>query len=146
MNIRIVTSDDDIQACYAVMSELRPHVRESDFVARVRDMQRQGYLLVAATEECRVVAVAGVNITENLAWGRFLYVSDLVTASNYRSRGYGKALLSWLRAFAKAEGCAQMHLDSGMQRNDAHRFYKREGMEILGYHFSEDLCEDTALA
>ena len=146
MNIQIATTDNDIQACYTVMSELRPRIPEDEFVARVRMQQRQGYVLVAALEEGTVVAVTSVRIDENLAWGRFLYVSDLVTASNYRSRGYGKALLAWLREFAKAEGCAQMHLDSGMQRKDAHRFYLREGMEILGYHFSEDLCEDTALA
>jgi GNAT superfamily N-acetyltransferase len=146
MNIQIATTDNDIQACYTVMSELRPHIPEDAFVERVRDMQRQGYVLVAAMEEGAVVAVAGVRIDENLAWGRFLYVADLVTKEDCRSRGYGKALLSWLREFAKAEGCAQMHLDSGMQRKDAHRFYLREGMEILGYHFSENLCEETALA
>lgn len=145
MNIRIATTDDDIQACYAVMSELRPHVGEGDFVTRVRDMQRQGYVLVAAMEEGRVVAVAGASIGENFAWGRFLYVSDLVTTANCRSLGYGKALLSWLRVYAKTEGCAQMHLDSGLQRKDAHRFYEREGMEASGYHFYEDLSAHTAL-
>jgi hypothetical protein len=38
---------------------------------------------------------------------------------------------------AVKEGCTQLHLDSGMQRKDAHRFYEREGMVAEGLHFVE---------
>jgi hypothetical protein len=31
------------------------------------------------------------------------------------------------------------HLDSGMQRQDAHRFYEREGLSKAGFHFAETL-------
>ena len=31
------------------------------------------------------------------------------------------------------------HLDSGLQRRDAHRFYAREGMAASGYHFAVKL-------
>ncbi|GMR05632.1 MAG: hypothetical protein BMS9Abin25_0207 [Gammaproteobacteria bacterium] len=32
----------------------------------------------------------------NLAWGRFLYVDDLVTSSSAWSQGHGSPLLAWL--------------------------------------------------
>jgi GNAT superfamily N-acetyltransferase len=83
------------------------------------------------------VSVAGFRMGQNLAWGRFLYVDDLVTAEQYRSKGAGAKLLTWLREYAIAENCQQMHLDSGFQRNDAHRFYEREGMSKSGFHFVE---------
>lgn len=38
---------------------------------------------------------------------------------------------------AEREGRDQMHLDSGLQRLDAHRFYEREGVKKTGYHFAE---------
>jgi GNAT superfamily N-acetyltransferase len=62
-------------------------------------------------------------------------VDDLVTLPEARSRGCGAKLLGWLHELARAEGCAQLHLDSGMARRDAHRFYEREGLERSGYHF-----------
>ena len=31
------------------------------------------------------------------------------------------------------------HLDSGTWREGAHRFYKREGMELTSYHFASAL-------
>lgn len=84
-----------------------------------------------------MVAVAGFRLGDNLAWGHFLYIDDLVTRAKYRSNGYGKGLLDWLREYAKQEGCQQLHLDSGLQRKDAHRFYEREGLKSEGFHFAE---------
>lgn len=139
MDIAIAGSDDEIAACYPVMRELRPHIPEETFVSRIRTSEKSGYRLVCMVDGDAPVAVAGIRIGENLAWGRFLYVDDLVTAANHRSKGYGSRLLAWVREYAMAEGCVQLHLDSGMQRADAHRFYGREGLSKAGIHFSETL-------
>jgi GNAT superfamily N-acetyltransferase len=120
------------------MQELRLHVPESEFVSRVRRQQKTGYRLVVVDDD-GIVAVAGFRVLENLAWGRFLYVDDLVTSSKHRSNGYGSRLLTWLREYAVLEGCQQLHLDSGLQREGAHRFYEREGMAKGSFHFIEDL-------
>ncbi len=140
MNIRIATTDAEIAACFPVMRELRPHIAEDEFLSRVRHQQNTGYRLAFVQEADAVVAVAGFRIGENLAWGRFMYVDDLVTLPAHRSRGHGARLLSWLRQQAAGEGCQQLHLDSGMQRKDAHRFYEREGMAITGFHFAERIA------
>ncbi len=36
-------------------------------------------------------------------------------------------MISWLKSHARQLGCNQLHLDSGVQRFSAHRFYLREG-------------------
>lgn len=59
-----------------------------------------------------MVAVAGFRVGENLAWGSFLYVDDLVTHSGHRSKGYGAKLLSWLKEQAAILSCEQIHLVS----------------------------------
>lgn len=135
MPIRIATSDDEIAACYPVMQALRPQVAQNEFVGRVRRQQGAGYRLAFIEEAGDVLAVAGFRIGENLAWGRFLYVDDLVTLPAFRSMGYGARLLGWLKACAAQEGCQQMHLESGVQRREAHRFYEREGMAMTSLHF-----------
>jgi hypothetical protein len=44
---------------------------------------------------------------------------------------------------ARNDHCRALYLDSGMQRHHAHRFYLRERMEIVSYHFrSESLADD----
>jgi GNAT superfamily N-acetyltransferase len=136
MKIGLVETDDAIRRCFGVMSQLRPHISADEFIPRVRRQMESGYRLASVTDAEKVVAVAGFRIGECLAWGRHLYVDDLVTADGERSRGFGKALFDWLVAFARKHGCEQFHLDSGVQRFDAHRFYLRHGMHISSHHFS----------
>jgi GNAT superfamily N-acetyltransferase len=141
MEIRTVDSDADLRRCYPVMAQLRPHLGEDEFIERVRrQMDRYGYSVVYVEGEGQVRAVAGYRISECLCDGRFLYVDDLVTDQSFRSRGYGERLLAWLVAKGKAEKCAELELESGVQRHDAHRFYLRARMRISSYHFSLKLA------
>jgi GNAT superfamily N-acetyltransferase len=144
MNIRIATTDAEIAACFPVMRALRPHIAEDQFISRVRSQENTGYRLAFFQRPEEVVAVAGFRVGENLAWGRFLYVDDLVTLPPQRSQGHGAALLSWLKDYAAKEGCLQLHLDSGIQRVDAHRFYEREGMTMASFHFVVDVAPNQA--
>lgn len=145
VNIKLAETDVEIAVCYPVMRVLRPHITEGSFVSRVRSQEKSGYKLVFTQKTGHPVAVAGFRLGENLAWGRFLYVDDLVTLPDHRSQGHGAALLSWLKEVAVQEGCEQFHLDSGVQRKDAHRFYEREGMELASFHFREVITPNKAL-
>ena len=145
MEIRLTVRDEEIQSCFAVMAELRSHVVEAEFLERVRrQMDSANYELACVEDGGEVCAVAGFRRSECLAWGRFLYVDDLITTGTARSKGYGKALLDWLVDYARGKGCDELHLDSGVQRESAHRFYKREGMNVSSYHFDVDLRSEGA--
>lgn len=124
-----------IAACYPVVAQLRPHIPRRSFVARIRRQQSSGYHLVAIRQATTIVAIAGYRFLETLAWGRILYVDDLVTDQAVRSQGHGQRLMTWLIAEAKRQRCAELHLDSGVQRFGAHRFYLAQRMDITCHHF-----------
>lgn len=132
-------SDHDIQRCFSVMVQLRPQLAEHEFVRRVRALMKSGFRLAAARVGESTVAVAGFRLADNLFHGKFLYIDDLVTDADSRSKGYGAQLFKWLVQLAAAENCTTVELDSGVQRFAAHRFYLREGMEIRSHHFSRAL-------
>ena len=134
--VGIAETPEEIARCCPVMRELRPHFEEEAFVEQVERQRADGYRLAFVEAAGVVEACAGFRVTENLAWGRFLYVDDLVTAESARSHGHGARLMEWLIAQARAAGCRQLHLDSGVQRFAAHRFYLRERMEITSHHFA----------
>ncbi len=137
--VRLAETDEAIESCYPVMAELRPHVAESEFLRRVKRQAKSANYKLAHLTDGEVKAVAGFRISECLAWGKFLYVDDLVSKSNERSKGYGGLLLDWLIDYARSEGCAQLHLDSRVQRFEAHRFYLNKRMKIEAHHFSIEL-------
>jgi lysophospholipase L1-like esterase len=140
--IRVAGTDQEIDACFPVMVQLRPHLVRSEFVARVHRQMADGYRLAYLREDNAVRSVAGYRMGEDLAGGKFLYVDDLITDQTRRSRGCGRALLAWLKHEAQLQGCAYIDLDSGTWRKDAHRFYLREGMSLVSYHFLQTLRAD----
>jgi len=134
--ITLAKTDQEIQNCYAVMAELRPHLQPDEFLQRIkRQMEIAGYQLAYFRDD-EVKAVAGFRISECLAWGKFLYVDDLVSKSPDRAKGYGGALLDWLVDYARTEHCDQFHLDSAVHRFAAHRLYIKKRMLIAGHHFA----------
>ena len=136
MKIALAETESDIARCYPVMVELRPHLNASEFASRVRKQQGTGFQLAYLEEAGEVRAVTGFRYLETLAWGKILYVDDLVAAPAQRSRGHGGQLFDWLVAQAKQNNCDEFHLDSGVQRFGAHRFYLTRRMDIICHHFA----------
>jgi GNAT superfamily N-acetyltransferase len=134
--IVIAQEDDEIRSCYPVMAELRPHVRAEEFLVRVKRQAESACYKLAFLADGEVKAVAGFRVVESLAWGKFLYLDDLVAKGVDRSKGYGGTLFDWLVEYARAEGCEEFHLNSRVQRFDAHRFYLNKRMFIECHHFA----------
>ncbi len=142
MTIEIVdlpSDDPRLPQAWAVLRELRGH-RDDEAMDEVYAASHDhGYRITAVFADDVCVAVAGWRIGTNMAIGRNLYVEDLVTSAARRSGGHGAALLTHLESVARDAGCDALHLDSGVQRHDAHRFYFREGMHISSHHFLKEL-------
>jgi GNAT superfamily N-acetyltransferase len=138
--IAFATSADDIRSCFGVMSQLRPHLAEGEFLKLVRHLaETTRFQMAFVTEGGEIKAVAGFRISEWLASGKYLEIEDLVVNEEERSRGYGGALFDWIVAYAKERGCDQLRLVSRMDRDEAHRFYERKGMTRFAYYFSMNL-------
>lgn len=138
--IKPMQSDEELLATREVMRQLRPHIDPNEYLSTVKRMiASDGYRVAAASEGEVVRAVAGYRFMEMLYCGRILYVDDLITDERTRSRGHGKQLITWLEQEARKRGCGELHLDSGVHREHAHRFYFREGYTITAFHFRKKL-------
>ena len=140
--IRMAETDKEIQNCYDTMRQLRPGIKRDEFLSRVKEQKQTGYKLTYVEEAGQVVSVAGFRVSQNLAWGKFVYVDDLVTDELNRSKQFGDKLIDWLIAYAKENSCKEFHLDSGVQRFSAHRFYFRKKLIISGHHFGRILTDE----
>lgn len=136
MPIALATTDNQIARCFPVMAELRTHLSAEQFVEQIKRQQLEGYRLAYLEEAGQIRSLAGFRFMVMLAFGKILYVDDLITASNDRSKTYGSQLFDWLVEQARTNDCVQLHLDSGVHRFSAHRFYLAKRMEISSHHFS----------
>lgn len=119
-----------------MLRELRPHLTRELLDQVLAEGEPQGLRFTAVLEDGRCVAIAGWRVLANTSALRKLHVDDLCTASGARSAGHGGALLRALAERARELGCHVLDLDSGVQRHEAHRFYLRERLDIVGHHFA----------
>lgn len=136
IDIRLAETEAELERCAEVLLQLRSALGKEELLERIGEQQRHGYRVAYAESNGQVVCVAGFVTGLKLAWGKYLYVDDLVTAETHRSKGAGAKMIAWLKDYARQTGCDQLHLDSGVQRFAAHRFYLREGFEISSHHFA----------
>jgi GNAT superfamily N-acetyltransferase len=142
IHITELQSEAEFHEAFPVVAQLRPHLSEARFLELTAEMVWDGYRLFALREFGQIRAVAGVGVRLNLYHGRHLWVYELATDADHRSRGFGEALLRHLEGVARAEGCERVALCSGVQRLDAHRFYEeRLGYERVSHVFTRELSE-----
>jgi len=140
--LRDVQTEAELRACYPVMKELRPHLESVDeFVARVTRQNEQGYRILAAWEHGEVVALAGYRLQENLVYGKFLYVDDLIAGEKHRSQRWGAQLLTHLTGYAERADCVKLVLDTALTNALGQRFYFREGLLPGALRFGKLLKE-----
>lgn len=138
-NIRYARSIMDIESCHDVVLALRPHVQKENFVQRVQEMMKESYQLIYVCEGEKPVACAGFRNMYMLYGGKIIYIDDLSTLPDHRGKGYAGQLLDFIHHLAKETGKDAVHLDSGYQRNDAHRLYLNKGYKMIAHHFTKEM-------
>lgn len=136
MKVYLLKSIQELEEVAPIMVQLRPQYTTKSLIEQIQKQQKQGYQIAYVKSGVDILCVAGFVVGEKLAWGKHIYIDDLVTDERYRSTGAGKLLINWFRSYCAELGCKQLHLDSGVQRFAAHRFYLREGFNIASHHFS----------
>jgi GNAT superfamily N-acetyltransferase len=74
-----------------------------------------------------VIGWIDVGVVFHLQSGRYCEIGGLVVTASARRRGTGAALVTQAEKWAAAKGLARVLVRSNAVREDAHRFYLREG-------------------
>jgi ribosomal protein S18 acetylase RimI-like enzyme len=137
LEIKTAISEAEIASCWEALFLLRPMLKETEFVAQIQEMQKEGYSLLYIEEVGKVISVAGYRIFSMLYCGKMLYIDDLATLDSYRGKGFASILLNHLYGIAKQENCKSVQLDSGHVRTTAHKLYFKEDFTISAFHFNK---------
>ena len=136
MQVHLLQSNLELDKVAEVLLQLRPQYDLQGLKVQIEKQQEAGYQIAYVKQSEEILCVAGFVVGEKLAWGKYIYIDDLVTNEASRSTGAGSLIINWFKQYAKEIDCQQLHLDSGVQRFSAHRFYLRERFDIGSHHFS----------
>ncbi len=125
----------ELLSAYEVVSQLRDSLSYNEFEDLIYEMRSIEYKMFGIMDGEKLIAYAGAAIQTNLYHKRHLFVFDLVTDEKHRGKGYGEMMLEYLGDFAKMGMCQNIVLSSGFQREDAHRFYEKNGFTKKSFVF-----------
>ncbi|MEI4771458.1 GNAT family N-acetyltransferase [Psychrobacillus sp. FJAT-51614] len=123
-NIQELTNKEQWLEGFPVMKQLRTELTEDTYLELFKEMKKDGYMMYALYENNQIVSLAGFSWRTNFYSKRHIFIYDLVTDHAHRSFGYGEKLLNFIHTWAKENGAEYVALESGVQRENAHRFYE----------------------
>lgn len=134
-------SAHDLRAAFPIIHQLRTNLDEQTFIELATEAkEKDGYKIYSLYDDGEIAAVVGFMPRITLYTGRTVMISELVTDSNKRSKGYGQHLLSLVHNWAKENGYKSVSLTSKIGRVDAHRFYEEKmGYVKKSYNFKKKL-------
>ena len=124
-----------LAAAESVHRQLRPQL-PANYVPRMKEIVAGGAEMAVVLVDGKVAGITVFRVLEKTFTGRELYCDDLVTDEAQRSTGVGHALIAYMEKIVAERGCNAFTLDSGTQREQAHKFYFREGMTVTAFHFT----------
>jgi hypothetical protein len=133
-----VTDARLLAAAERVHRQLRPHLR-ADYAGRMKEVLAGGAEMAVCVVDGDVAGITVFRVLEKTHSGRDLYCDDLVTDETRRSTGVGHALMQYMEGVCRERACDTFSLDSGVQRQQAHKFYFREGLVVTSFHFDKKI-------
>lgn len=135
-SIAIAHTPDELERCFSVMKELRPHLDFDGFYSIYAESHKaDGYEIAFVQKDGEVLAVMGYRFLCDMVRGRHLYIDDLVATEKARSQGYGAALLGFAESVAKETGCPSLRLCAALENTGGIRFYERNGWTKRTFSF-----------
>lgn len=139
MDIKKVT-EENLPKAFIVLKELRPHLSFEEFIVIYEQSQKNDeYELAAVYKDQSIVAVMGYRILYDLVRGKHIYIDDLVTAENARSKGFGAKLLAYAEQIAIQKNCKTLRLCTGIENERGVQFYEKNNWTRRAYAYTKKL-------
>jgi|SRR6185437_15239677 len=128
MEIRVMESDD-AEAVNTLVTELGYHQTTADVLKWIESLRHDGRAQAAfvACEDAGVIGWVEISIEHRLQSPPFALIGGLVVKEGVRSRGVGRKLCERAETWAWEHGMETVRVTSRSTREDAHRFYLRDG-------------------
>lgn len=133
ITLSILTSIPE-QEVYQLIVQITPSLSYETFQRQLKDMQTQGYFIIAATQGDTIVGLSGIWIATKFYCGKYLELDNLVVDEAHRGKGIGSMLIDYAISLAQEKGCMSVTLNGTVENKIAHILYDKHNFERFGLH------------
>lgn len=129
MEIRFATADD-FEAVYTFINQLEDETMDRQIQKRIftQNLSNSEIIYLLAFSNGKPIGFLSLHIQNLLHHGGPIgEIQEMYVSKEARSLGAGKLLVDAIKRIAKERRIPQLEVTSSFKREDAHRFYEREG-------------------
>ncbi|WP_210517891.1 GNAT family N-acetyltransferase [Hymenobacter terricola] len=130
----------DAKVLALLMAELGYPTQESVLRERLAALPQAGDQALVAITGAQVLGLVVLHRTHFLHRAPDGRIVTLVVAAAQRSNGIGARLVAAAEQVFRAWGCGRVEVSSGATRENAHRFYRRQGYAEQSKRFVKELA------
>ena len=126
----------DAQALGTLLQQLAPDEAcpDAKLLALRLSEPAPNRVVLVAERDGKLLGTCTLHLIEHLAhnFARSAILEDVVVDADARGLGIGQALIGKAAERARALGCYKLALSSKQSREEAHRFYEKQGFQLHG--------------
>jgi GNAT superfamily N-acetyltransferase len=129
--------EDEIHSVIPLLKLLNPKLSDELLKQRLDEMLTQGYKCIGIFDGDALIGACGLWILTKYYVGRHIEPDNVVILPEYRSRNIGSQLMEWIDDYARENGCAASEVNCYIGNEKAHKFWKKQGYEVIALHFQK---------
>ncbi|KRD11330.1 GCN5 family acetyltransferase [Flavobacterium sp. Root901] len=142
LQVRELTTIEEMLMQIDTIRFLYPNISSEKYQSFLVEMLPHNYIQIGVFENDICLGITGCWSATKLWTGKYLEIDNFVVNPEYRSKGIGKMLTSYIEQKAQHLGCSSIVLDAFTGNFGAHRFYYNQGYYPKGFHFVKVLDEN----
>ena len=136
MNIKLIEAKN-IYTIIPLLQLLNKNIAEEVLKVRLDEMIKQGYLCVGIFDQEKLIGICGLWILTKYYVGKHIEPDNIIILPEYQNKNIGTKLMAWIKNYAKEQGCVASELNCYVGNKDAHRFWEKEGYDVIALHFQK---------
>lgn len=104
---------------------------------RLQEMLKNGYQCIGVYDGEQLIGVSGLWIIQKYYTDKHVEPDNFIIHSNYRGKGIGEKLSSWIDEYAKNIGGVASNLNCYMTNSGALRFWINQGYKVISFHLQK---------
>lgn len=138
ITIRLIP-EDELEQILPLLQSINTEVPLSELENRLQNMKQYGYQCLGVYYDNKLIGISGLWLLYKHYIGKHIEPDNVVILPEYRNKGIGEQLMTWIYNYAKEQNCTTVELNAYVENEGAHKFWKNQGFKIVGYHFQKKL-------
>lgn len=141
--IRLILSEN-IKSIIPLV-QLLNGVDETLLLQRLEVMMQSNYQCVGvydtsaslSTSNEKLIGICGLWTLTKFYIGKHLEPDNVIILPEYRNKGVGELMMTWIDNYAKEQNCDAIELNAYIENTKGLEFWKKTGFYIRGHHFQK---------